>query len=56
MTSIKYKNVLRGASEIVQWVMRIATKPKDLSSSPRTHMVERENQLPLVVLLMSVYT
>lgn len=38
------------ASEMVQQIKALVTKPDHLSLIPRIHMVERENQLLQVVL------
>lgn len=39
-----------GDNEMAQWVKVLASKPVDLSSIPKTHAVEGENQLTKVVL------
>lgn len=44
-----------GDNEMAQWVKVLASKPVDLSSIPKTHAVEGENQLTKVV-LQSPYT
>lgn len=35
------------ASKMAQLVKELATKPENLSSIPRTHLVEKEKKLPL---------
>lgn len=49
------RNMGGGASEMVQWGKKLATKSDDLSSVPRTHLVERE-LTPLSSPLTSKYT
>jgi X-X-X-Leu-X-X-Gly heptad repeat protein len=41
----KLKN---GANEVAQQVKALASRSNDLSSSPRTHLMEGENQIPQV--------
>lgn len=44
------KKMGKGIDEMVQWVeVLAANKPKDLSSIPGPHTVERENRFPEVV-------
>lgn len=38
------------ASEMAEQVKTISTKPNDLSSMPRIHLLEEENRTPLAVL------
>jgi hypothetical protein len=37
--------IKRKANERAQWVRELAVRPKNMSSIPGMHMVERENQL-----------
>ena len=39
-----------GTAEMAQWARPLGAKPGDLSSSPRSHIVEGENLLSQVVL------
>lgn len=40
----------KGAGKMAQQVTALAAALDNLSSVPRTHMVEAENQLPLIIL------
>lgn len=44
------KNSWSGACEVAKRIKWLAAKPEALGSVPATPMVERENQLPQVVL------
>ena len=48
MTTLKVYHL--ESSEMAQRIKERATSPNDLNVTPKTHMVERENKLPQVVL------
>lgn len=45
------KNTYCQGAEQMTWLKTPPAKPRDLNSSPRTHMVERENQFLQAILL-----
>lgn len=44
LSTLKQKNV--GPGEVAQWIKAFAAKPADVSSVPRTHVLDGENQRP----------